>query len=74
MTIRPIIGREDSAMEGTVKPPTPEGVGEMMMHYSEALDWINALEWWVRKQGLEVPTWGEMYVAGWRKADAVNLT
>ena len=56
------------------KPTTPEGVGELMMHHSEAVDWINALEWWIRQQGLEVPTWGEMYVAGWRSQKPADLT
>lgn len=40
-------------------------MSEIEMHYGEALDWINALEWWVRQQGLQVPTWHGMELAGW---------
>jgi hypothetical protein len=48
-------------------PSTPEGVGELWMHYTEALDWISALEYWIRQQGFEVPTWLDVKLAGWHE-------
>lgn len=51
-------------------------MNEIEMHYGEALDWINALEWWVRQQGLQVPTWHDMELAGWpgRTIESVETT
>lgn len=49
-------------------------MSETEMHYSEALDWISALEWWVRQQGLEVPTWHDMELSGWPGRATIELT
>jgi hypothetical protein len=40
-------------------PITPEGVGELAMHYGEALAWIRALEAFIVQNGLRVPTWAD---------------
>ena len=51
-------------------------MSEAEMHYvemqyaeaplCEALLWIEALEWFMRGQGLTVPTWAEMVQMGWK--------
>lgn len=41
-------------------------MSEMEMHYGEAVLWIEALEWFIREQGLEVPTWQGMENMGWK--------
>ena len=32
-------------------------IEEQQMHHKEAIDWIDALHCWIRRQGLEVPSW-----------------
>jgi hypothetical protein len=39
---------------------------EVAAHYAQCLQWIDALEYWIRRQGLEVPTWRDMEIAGWK--------
>jgi hypothetical protein len=57
-------GRYDLAIS-IAKEIKSIGSNDDKFHYSEALDWIDALEFWIRKQGLDVPTWSDMTRAGW---------
>ena len=41
-------------------------MSEAEMFYGEALLWIEALEWFIRREGLTVPTWAEMTKMGWK--------
>ena len=50
----------------TALPTTPEGVGEVVMHYGECQLWVQALEWFIREHGLKVPTWATMIRMGWK--------
>lgn len=39
---------------------------EVEMHYGEACEWIDALEWYIEALGHDVPTWQDMHDMGWR--------
>ena len=41
-------------------------MSEAEMFYGEALLWIEALEWFIRREGLTVPSWAEMTKLGWK--------
>jgi hypothetical protein len=64
--------RLEDDMSSTQRPLT-EDESETEMYYSEALLWIDALEWFIRRQGFEVPTWSGVKEAGWVPSEPVNL-
>jgi hypothetical protein len=43
------------------------------MHYGECLLWVEALEWFIEKNGLEVPTWADMTEMGWKSTPSTSL-
>lgn len=47
---------------------------EVLMHYSECLEWVAALEWYIKQNGLEVPTWKSVNEAGFKyEPEALDL-
>lgn len=50
--------------EPTQSPVSNSGIGELRMHYDECLLWVQALEWFIRENGLKVPTWAGMTELG----------
>jgi hypothetical protein len=53
--------------------PSRAAIGETEMHYGECLLWVDALEWFIREHGLEVPTWRDVKQAGWQPRQPVDL-
>jgi hypothetical protein len=43
------------------------------MHYGECLLWVEALEWFIEKNGLEVPTWADMTEMGWKSQPPASV-
>lgn len=48
-------------------------MSEIEMHYGECLLWVEALHWFIEKNGLEIPTWRGMEQLGWKSTPKPTL-
>ena len=51
-----------------IDSPAGDQMNDIRMRYGECLLWVEALEWFIREHGLQVPTWQDIERTGWRSA------